>query len=35
VYRPVTLEPGHGSMPAAGATTVDAIDHVVVARRAG
>jgi SAM-dependent methyltransferase len=35
VYRSITLEPGHGSAPADGATTVDAIDHVVVARRAG
>jgi 2-polyprenyl-3-methyl-5-hydroxy-6-metoxy-1,4-benzoquinol methylase len=35
VLRPVTLEPGHGGAPTDGVTTVDAIDHVVVARRAG
>ena len=37
VLRPVSLEPGHGAgAPAGGvATTVDAIDHVIVARRAG
>ena len=34
VRRPVSLEPGHGSAPTDAGTTVDAIDHVVVARRA-
>jgi hypothetical protein len=33
VLRPVSLEPGHGSVAADEATTVDAIDHVVVAQR--
>ncbi len=34
VYRSITLEPGHGSSAGGGAAVVDAIDHVVVARRA-
>ena len=34
VYRSLTLEPGHGSSGGGGAAVVDAIDHVVVARRA-
>jgi SAM-dependent methyltransferase len=33
VLRPVSLEPGHGSVAADEATTADAIDHVVVAQR--
>jgi SAM-dependent methyltransferase len=34
VLRPVSLEPGHGGAAADSGTPVDAIDHVVVARRA-
>jgi SAM-dependent methyltransferase len=33
VLRPITLEPGHGSVAADADNRVDAIDHVVVARR--
>jgi hypothetical protein len=33
VRRPVSLEPGHGSIALDSATTADAIDHVVVAHR--
>ena len=33
VLRRITLEPGHGAAPDAASATVDAIDHVVVARR--
>jgi hypothetical protein len=33
VLRPVTLEPGHGSVPVGTDRPADAIDHVVVAHR--
>ena len=33
VRRPVSLEPGHGAVAVDGATTADAIDHVVVVQR--
>ncbi|HUP73334.1 MAG TPA: class I SAM-dependent methyltransferase [Acidimicrobiales bacterium] len=33
VLRPVSLEPGHGSVALDSARTADAIDHVVVAQR--
>ena len=33
VRRPVSLEPGHGSVAVDAATTADAIDHVVVVQR--